>query len=454
MRTMDNTKSTIEKLFEKGLELHHYANTAYPLDGHKVWRDFRATEGVDDAVKAQWKDVDELGLYVHIPFCKQRCLYCEYSVLSGGEADRKDEYVGLLLKEIGLYRQIMAGKKTVGMDIGGGTPTILDVESIERIVKAVLEGYTLSDGFGMSIETTPIIANDAEKMRAIRQMGIERISMGVQSIDPKILKEVGRIDSSLAIVTGAVDTVRKAGFERLNLDIMYGFLGQSVESFAATTQFAIDMAPEYITLYRNRYKGTKLEAQAKDVQLDDVNKLYDASFELLAKNGYQENFGKNTFSRIKGDPGTSEYLTRRVIDGTPYLGMGLGAQSMGESSIYYNQGAASKMMGRYRELLEAGHFPVQDMYLLPPDEMMAKMICVSFYFGYINKPSFEKRFGISLQDKFGDEMEFLKNKGLMEEDDKLLYLTKEGKDAVNGIIPLFYSPNSRQNLLEKVVKSG
>jgi oxygen-independent coproporphyrinogen-3 oxidase len=109
---------------------------------------------------------------------------------------------------------------------------------------------------------------------------------------------------------------------------------------------------------------------------------------------------RNTFSRVKGDPGTSAYLTKRVIEGTPYAGMGLGAQSLASGALYYNQGAASKMIGKYRELLEDGHYPVQDIYRLPPEEIMAKMISVSFYFGYINKQAFKSKFGISLGDKF------------------------------------------------------
>ncbi len=449
---MNEGKSRVEKLFEKGLELHHYANTAYPLDGRKVWADFKVREGVDEEVERQWKDVEELGLYVHIPFCKQRCLYCEYAVLSGGEAEQKGEYVDLLLKEIRMYRQILKGKRAVGLDIGGGTPSILPAESIEMIVGEALEGYGFSEDFGISIETTPIIANDLEKMKAIRRSGIERISMGVQSIDPAILKDVGRIDSSLDILTRAVETVRDAGFEKLNLDIMYGFLNQSVESFEATTKFAIDMNPEYITLYRNRYKGTRLENQARDVGLDEVNRLYNAAYDMLIAAGYDANLGKNTFSRVKGDPGTSAYLTKRVIEGTPYAGMGLGAQSLASGALYYNQGAASKMIGKYRELLEDGHYPVQDIYRLPPEEIMAKMISVSFYFGYINKQAFKSKFGISLGDKFPEEVRFVKENGLMDEDESLLYLTKKGKDAVNGIIPLFYSPNSRENLLTKVVR--
>lgn len=441
-----------EQIFQKGLELHHYANTAYPLDGRKVWKQYEVKENVDDAVMGEWQKVNELGLYVHIPFCKNRCLYCEYTVLSGEEADMKQDYIELLLKEIGHYNEIMQGKTAVGLDLGGGTPTTIPVTDIEKIITTLLHGYKLSESFGISIETTPLIANDFEKMKAIRALGIERISMGLQTIDPALLEKVGRIDNSVSRIERATENIRKAGFKRYNLDLMYGFKDQSVESFITTLEFAIGQGPEYITLYRNRYKGTRLEKDAKDVDLEQVNELYNTAFRILTANGFDANLGKNTFSRVEGDPGTSAYLTKRVIEGTPYLGLGLGAQNMAQSSLYYNQGAASKKLNRYRQLVEQGHFPVQDFYKLPIEEMMAKMVCVSFYFGYINKPAFMKRFGVSLEEHFKEEVGFLLENHLMEHNGELFQLTTNGKGFINGIIPLFYSPGSKQNLLNKVVK--
>ena len=444
-------KHDTNAVFEKGLKLHHYANTAYPLDGKKVWSEFKIRDNVDLAVEKQWSNVSELGLYVHIPFCKKRCLYCEYAVLSGDESNLQEEYLSLLLDEISFYNKIMKGKSAVGLDIGGGTPTIMHVTNLEKIISAVLETYNKTPDFGMSIETTPIIANDLEKMKAIRNIGFKRISMGVQTINPKLLEEVGRTDSSLEIVKRARDNIREAGFEKFNIDLMYGFAHESLESFVSTVKFAVSLNPEYITLYRNRFKGTKLEDQAKFVTLEQVNEFYQAAWNLLVGSGYSANNGKNTFSRISNDPGTSAYLTRRVIDGTPYLGMGLGSQSMGDSSIYYNQGAASKKIGGYRQLVNEGHFPVQDIYVIPKDEIMAKMISVSFYFGYINKTSFEKKFGLTLENHFTDELDFLLKHDLMEHSGELFALTKKGKEVVNGIIPLFYSERSKDNLLTKVV---
>jgi coproporphyrinogen III oxidase-like Fe-S oxidoreductase len=333
-----------EKIFRKGIELHHYANTAYPLDGSKVWRDYKVREDndkIDSLVSAEWAKVEELGLYIHIPFCKKRCLYCEYTVLTGDESSLHEEYVELLLKEVDKYNQALGPKQIVGFDIGGGTPTTLSPSQIERIIQAVTKNHTLANKFDISIETTPLIAaEEKEKIAALRKLGIDRISMGVQTIDTHLLATVGRGDNTIKILETAVGNIRDSGFERFNIDLMYGFAGQSTESFKSTLEFAMKLNPEYITLYRNRYKGTKLEKDAARVTLEDSNVLYSLAFQTLLANGYEANMGKNTFSKVKGDFGTSAYLTKRVVEGTPYLGMGLGAQNMSLSSIYYNQGAA------------------------------------------------------------------------------------------------------------------
>ena len=133
-----------------------------------------------------------------------------------------------------------------------------------------------------------------------------------------------RIDISWAVSIGLVrvDNIRAAGFARLNLDLMYGFAGQSLDSWRATLEHAIALAPEYITLYRMRYKLTRISHQAPDVTLEHVRPMTALAKQLLHAAGYMANPGKTTYSRIPGDVGTSSYLARRVQDGMPYLGLG------------------------------------------------------------------------------------------------------------------------------------
>jgi oxygen-independent coproporphyrinogen-3 oxidase len=272
--------------------------------------------------------------------------------------------------------------------------------------------------------------------------------MGVQTIQPSLLKALGRTASAADINFMARDAIRAAGFQKFNVDLMYGFARQSLRSWDETLQHAIDLNPEYITLYRMRYKGTQIAAQAQQVTLEQVEALAQLAKDRLSAAGYRANPGKNTFSRLAGDPGTSDYLTTRVIDGTPYLGLGLGAQSLSHVTLSYNAGAASKDLKQYQQKIEAGQLPLQDLYHLSREAALGKFISVAFYFGEINLASFQRKFGVALEQAFPEEIAFVVQRGLMEYTETALRLTPAGAQQVNGVIALFYAPAVKEHLLK------
>lgn len=444
-----------EKTYETGLLYHHYANTAYPLTPRSFMQ-YKLTDDaqIRDFVEEEWNKAEELSLYIHVPFCKSRCKFCEYVVLEGTDESVEDEYVELLLTEMKMYSEILKGKRIVGYDLGGGTPTKLSVKNLQRITQAVRELFLIEPGTVFSIETTPLIAaNEPEKIKAVFEMGYERISMGVQTVSQKLLEELGR-DGDKSIYERAVANIRSAGFARFNIDLMYGFLHQSDSDFDNTLHYAIGLDPEYITLYRNRYKGTKIETEAGGVSIYKAMYQYKIAYRILTENGYAANVGKNTFSKIADDYGTSDYLTKRVINGTPYVGMGLGAQSFGMNYLAYNLGAAEKRMERYRDAIRSGRLPFQDIYKLPPEEAIAKMVSVAFYFAFVDLKAFKKRFGISFEERFASEIDFVLENKLMEIRDGRIYLTERGSDYINGVIPLFYSDRSKEELAQAFRKKN
>ncbi len=436
-----------EKVYETGLLYHHYANTAYPLTPASFMRyKLKSDAKIENFVREEWQKAEELSLYIHVPFCKSRCKFCEYVVLEGTDETTEDEYVKLLLREMKMYSEILRGKKIVGYDLGGGTPTKLSVKNLKLITDAVNTLFDIQPGTVFSIETTPLIAaNEPEKIKAVFDMGYKRISMGVQTVSEKLLAELGR-DGAKSIYEKAVKNIREAGFGSFNIDLMYGFLHQSDSDFDNTLHYAIGLSPEHITLYRNRYKGTKIESEAGGVSIYKAMYQYKIAYRILTENGYMANVGKNTFSRVKDDYGTSDYLTKRVIYGTPYVGMGLGAQSFGMNYLAYNLGAAEKRMERYKAAINEGRLPFQDIYKLPQDESIAKMVSVAFYFAFVDMPAFKKRFGIDFKEKFPEEVKFVLENNLMEIKGDRIYLTERGSDYINGVIPLFYSEESKKEL--------
>lgn len=438
----------VEKIYETGLLYHHYANTAYPLTT-KSFMEYKV-EGNDAIYKLltrDWKKITDYCLYLHIPFCQSRCKFCEYTVLENPGEEVENEYVELLKKEMQMYAPLTAEKEIIGFDIGGGTPLKLSIGNIEKLTREAEKLFKFRDGVIRSIETTPVIAaKELEKLQAVRKLGFQRISMGIQTVSPHLLNELGR-EGEPHIYAKAVRNIKKADFDTLNIDLMYGFLNQSDKELETTILYAIALKPTQITLYRNRYKGTKLESESGGVSLYKAMRQYQLAYDLLLKHGYYAEIGKNTFSCIAGDWGTSDYLTHRVIEGTPYLGLGLGAQSMGINYLAYNEGAATKKIETYRSKILSGEFPLQDIYDLPQAESVAKMIAVAFYFGFIDLQCFEKRFGVPLTELYRAEIDFLIKRKLMEMAEDKLFLTKRGAGYINGVIPLFYSDRSKEELV-------
>ena len=431
------------EIFDRGIKFHHYCNTAYPLRPNSLAQyEVHGPAAVYEAVKQNIERQEELCLYVHVPFCRSRCKFCEYVVLDSPQEGDADRYVRYLLKEIEMYRRMIGNKPIAGYDLGGGTPSYLSVENLRAITQAV-KSFNLNNGIYMSIETTPVIAaKEPEKLRAIRDMGYNRISMGFQTVSPTLLASLGR-EGSKSIYEQAVENVRKAGFDRLNVDLMYGFLNQSDEDFANTIRYTVALGPEFITLYRNRYKGTKLEAESQGVTLYKVNRQYDIAYRLLKEAGYIANNGKNTFSRIPGDLGTSSYLTRRVVDATSYVGFGLGAQSFVGNYLAYNLGCADHKLNQYFEAIDRGELPINDIADLPAEEVRAKALSVMFYFGFISMKAYQKRFGEDFREVCKTQIDFLERNSLMEfVDDDTFMLTDYGAAHLYGIIPLFYSERS------------
>lgn len=447
----DQRRFSPELVFEAGLRHYHIANTAFPIHHQTTIRPYRAIGQQAEALAvADWRVCDTLGLYVHVPFCAARCRYCEYAVVDREENKAHAAYFQALTREFELYRQQLgpSPKTLIGFDIGGGTPSFVDPSHLARVIEAARATFRFRAGVAISIETTPIIADrEPEKIRAFKEMGIDRISMGVQTTHFGLARALGREYEGLSMLEGAVWNIRDAGFRRFNIDLMYGFADQSPETWAATVRQTTALAPEYITLYQMRYKGTRIQDQASSVTRQRVNGLRGIARDLLLAAGYEATPGKNTYSRIASDVGTSDYLTERVIKGTPYLGLGLGAQSFSPHTLSYNLGAASKRLQPYLEAVRRGRLPIQDIYHLPLEVAMAKMISVSFYFGQIHLVHFRQRFGVRLQDRFADEVAFVLRRGLMEYVGPYLRLTAQGAEQFNGVVALFYSGGVKDYLV-------
>lgn len=452
------------EVFAAGERNHHVSNTAYPLAHETTWKAYRVTRDAHDGLMTEAFDgVDPLCLYAHIPFCEVRCSFCEYTVVNGRDLLETERYADALEQELDLWASRLGPRTLRGFDIGGGTPAFMPERRIDSLVDRVRRHFSLDPSAGISIETTPrIAAQRPEMFRAWRASGIDRVSMGIQVIEPDLLRMLARDGNGVEHHHRAMEHIRDAGFTRVNLDLMYGFADQSLASFEATVAHAIALAPEYITLYRMRYKLTRISHQADRVDRALVRAQAKLAKSMLAAAGYEANPGKNTFSKVAGDVGTSEYLTRRVIDGMPYLGVGLGAQTFTHRTISYADGSIGKNLAPYFASIERGRLPLQDLYDLPATQAMAKMVAVAFYFGEVDLDAFARKFGTSFESAFPAEVAFVRTEGLMDyaerppmprsgipESRRVLALTDHGAANFHGTIALFFAPSVQAHLIAR-----
>jgi oxygen-independent coproporphyrinogen-3 oxidase len=379
-------------------------------------------------------------------------LYCEYCVVGSEEQNDNPLYMQRLFQELKLYRDLLNTQELTlyGFDIGGGTPGYVDAHYISELMDKVRDNFKFRPDMVVSIETTPkLAATQPEKLQVYLESGIKRISIGLQVTQKQLLRAMEREVTGLRYYRTAVDNIRTAGFDRLNVDLMYGFAGQSLDDWQATLEYAIGLEPEYITTYRVRYKGTRIEKQAAKVSIEQVRDQVNLAKVVLGQAGYPATPGKNTFSRIAGNSGASDYLTRRVVEGLPYLGLGLGAQSFSDTTLSYNAGAASKRLSPYLRAIQEGRLPIQDLYNLPKPQAMGKMVAISFYFGEVDVAAFAAKFEIELEQAYPEAVNYVIANNLMIRTDHSLRLTDKGHDHFNGVIALFYAPSVQSVLIER-----
>lgn len=309
---------------------------------------------------------EQAGLYIHIPFCLSKCGYCSfYSIPS---VNLIDEYIKALKKEIAFYRKSFSSFDTVY--IGGGTPSLLTSEQFAEIFAAINKYYKVDKHAEITLEVNP---GDVclEYFKAIRGLGINRLNIGIQSFDNKILKLLGRRHSSAEAIA-AIDVARKAGFKNLGIDLIYGIHGQGVKSLKNNLHKAVTFAPEHISCYQlsldNKTPLYK-KYESEGWHLPDENtelKLFLTAAGELENAGYIQ-YEVSNFARL--DKFKSRH-NQKYWHHAPYLGLGPAANSFLENRRWWNKADVKK----YIKEITAGKMPVEETENLLPDELQLEAL--------------------------------------------------------------------------------
>lgn len=378
----------------------------------------------------------ELMIYIHIPFCERKCEYCDF-LSAPGKRQEKEAYVNKLIEEIkshkklydiNLYNQY----NITSIFIGGGTPSSLELNQINRIMETLKEtfpSFVGKDDVEITIEVNPGTASK-EKLLEYKNSGINRISFGLQSTDNKELKQLGRIHN-YEIFLKNYELAREVGFSNINIDLISALPGQQLDSWSQTLERVIALQPEHISAYSLIIEeGTPFyDLYGENYNNEETDRLmYSKTKEMLSLHGYNRyeisNYAKSGYESSHN----IGYWTRK-----DYLGLGLGSSS-------YLHGVRMKNetnLAKYLNTTDFTNLVIEKEVLSQKEEMEEFMFLGLRLIQGVSRSTFLNEFGKPLEDVYEKEIKLSVEEGLLAIEDDSIYLTEKGLDLSNIVMARF-----------------
>lgn len=383
-----------------------------------------------------------MELYIHIPFCVQKCKYCDFLSMAADE-ETKGRYVKALMGEIAYYGQHMeeAHKTLETVYFGGGTPSVIGSGNLVRILDCVKDHFRLKEGCEITIELNPATI-DGKGLKELYENGVNRLSIGLQSVHNEELKLLGRIHSYEEFAE-VFSLARKAGFENINVDLMSSLPGQSVESYQESLEKVMMLKPEHISAYSLILEeGTPFyetyvnhPEQLPDEETD--REMYHLTKELLKGAGY-ERYEISNYARPGFESKHNSGYWKRV----PYLGTGLGASSFIDGKRWKNGTNLKEYLQNWGKTVENTVCKQQfdEFCALSLQDEMAEYLYLGLRMSQgVSIKGFKECFGKELFDVYGKEIAKFRREELLVVDEKedRIYLTDFGMDVSNYVFERF-----------------
>ncbi len=379
-----------------------------------------------------------LALYLHIPFCAARCAYCDFNTYAGLER-LYEPLVAALVEEIRRAGAARCRPPVHTVFIGGGTPTVLPPELLGKVLDACYQAFAVASDAEITCEANPGTVDQAS-FGALRAMGINRLSLGVQSFDDAELRWLGRIHSADE-AEAAFQAARKAGFDNINLDFIFGLPGQTPETWARTLERAVALGPEHLSLYSLTVEhGTPLYDRVRRglaaVPDDDLAAdLYEQAGATLAVAGYEQ-YEISNWAHLRSTKRESRTSESRIPPlacrhnlvywrREPYLGCGPGAHSFDGLRRWWNVKPVPEYIGR----ITAGRSPERDGEIIDRDTAMGEfmMLGLRLVGEGVTEARFREQFGLGLDEVFREQIGRLVAQGLLERLPDRVRLTQRGR---------------------------
>ena len=382
----------------------------------------------------------DIGIYVHIPFCKHKCYYCDFISYANKES-LVERYINVLIREI---TDVATGNRLDyenGIDelfnvntiyIGGGTPSFIESKYIVNIISTIKEYFKINENAEITLEVNPGTVNE-NKLKDYFNAGVNRLSIGLQATNDSLLKEIGRIHTYEDFRT-SYDLVREAGFENVNVDLMSGLPGQSLEQWLNSLRVTTDLMPEHISAYSLMIEeGTPFFAKYRDQSSlpdeETERQMYEQTKVLLRERGLYRyeisNYAKPGFE-CRHNIG---YWRRRE-----YLGLGLGASSFFQGRRWRNTDSFAEYL---RDSRDRKKIRREEEVLTRQDSMEEFMFLGLRMCEGVSEGEFMKEFKVDMESVYGAAIDKLEKGGLLQRTGERIALTEKGINLSNPVLAEF-----------------
>ena len=443
-------------------------NKFFPVIGYPPLTMFSETDETQLFENFQDRQIRPLSGYIHIPFCPTRCTFCHWITKTKSLSEEVDVYLDYLDKEMTLYKTKMGVDQIPAESIlvGGGTPTYLNPKQMQRFMEMIHKHYDLSICTQLSVEAEPntIIGDEGyEKLRIMKEHGVDRISMGVQSFDDETLAYMGRGHKHSATLE-SIDTMRKAGIDNIFIDLIYAYPNQSVEDWARNIMEAVTLDIDGYQLYRLRIKQHGDRKGNIIRQFDRKPEQFASADEILlmkmlgivisTENGFEEHQAR-VFA--KNEDAISHYLRDWTNELYDVAGVGVSAWSNLRGVFTLNVG--DQNLQSYYDLIDQNKVAVNRGKLRSRDDELRRSFLLPLKNIKVDKYAFEARTGVTVSSQFQSEIDWLKSYNMLEEDDLYVWLTDRGRFFADEVTTQFFNPqympfSDVSTISQKLLKNG
>ena len=385
-----------------------------------------------------------LGLYLHIPFCRKRCKFCYFKVFTGVNADEIERYVQALCREIELVSKlpVMGGRPFRFVYFGGGTPSFLSNKQLSSLVDRLRANINWDQAEEVTFECEPGTLSES-KITTLKELGVTRLSLGVENFSDEILEENGRAHLSKEVYR-AWEWIQRTAFKNVNIDLIAGMVGETWDNWRENVRKTLELSPESITIYQMElpfntvYSKGILQEQQSSAVADWPTKRdwVKYAFEQFAAAGYSRS---SAYTMIKDTSKVSFSYRDNLFSGADLLATGIA--SFGHISSVHYQNLAE--WPQYIGALEEGRLPIGRAYAPTRNQLMIRELILLLKRGYIDLPYFQDKFGTDVWGQYQEVWEEYVDEGFLTRTGDRLELTLEGLLRVDGLLPAFFEPENQ-----------